>query len=80
MTLAPCLCLDRDLLRLIEATGATVTTQADAINSAELVVVAISRRFYDSLPLPLLTNKILIDVSNPDDAVRKRSVSLMSRL
>ena len=75
MTLAPCMRPFRDLLRLIESTGATVTTQADAINSAELVVVAISRRFYDSLPLPLLTNKILIDVSNPDDAVRKRSVS-----
>ncbi|XP_043214206.1 metalloreductase STEAP3-like [Amphibalanus amphitrite] len=64
-----------DLLRLIEATGASVTTQADAVNSSELVVVCISRRFYDSLPLQLLANKVLIDVSNPDDAVRKSPIS-----
>ena len=43
------------------------------------MVICISRRFYDSLPLPLLANKVLIDCSNPDDAVRKRSVAGMTQ-
>ncbi|KAF0308488.1 Metalloreductase STEAP3 [Amphibalanus amphitrite] len=53
-----------DMLKLIEATGAKLKTQLDAIASAEMVVVAISSSFYDSLPLQALSNKVLIDVSN----------------
>ncbi|XP_037076550.1 metalloreductase STEAP4-like [Pollicipes pollicipes] len=67
-----------DLMRLIEATGATIASQADAINSAELVVVAVARRFYDALPLALLQNKVLVDVSNRDDAVRRRRSAVVT--
>ncbi|XP_037090355.1 metalloreductase STEAP3-like [Pollicipes pollicipes] len=65
-----------DMMKLIEATGATLASQVDAIAAADLVVVAVARDFYDSLPLHVLKNKVLIDVSN--GPVSGKTLSLRS--
>jgi len=63
-----------DMLHLIEATGARMTSQVEAIASSQLVVVAVARDFYDTLPLHALQNKVLIDVSNGSDVVKAKSL------
>lgn len=49
---------------LVKQTGATLSTQEEALKAAKVVVVAVGRDHYDYLPISLLRNKVLIDVSN----------------
>lgn len=45
-------------------TGAQLRLQEEAIDAADVVVIAVSKDFYTSLPLKRLAGKIVVDVSN----------------
>jgi predicted dinucleotide-binding enzyme len=55
----------------IESVGAHLTTVEDAVVGSDLVVVAIPKDFYVSLPVDLLSGKVVIDVSNRNSVHRK---------
>jgi len=55
----------------MESVGATLTTIEDAIGSSDLIVAAIPKDFYSSLPANLLAGRIVIDVSNRNSIKRK---------
>lgn len=73
---------DPKLRSLIEATGAKLLSHEEALVSPagegdqlpQLVVVAVSRDRYSSLPLHLLADKTLVDVSNTTLKQRKKSL------
>ena len=45
-------------------TGAQSCTQEEAIDAADVVVIAVPKDFYSSLPLKRLAGKVVVDVSN----------------
>ena len=45
-------------------TGAHSRLQEEAIDAADVVVIAVPKDFYTSLPLKRLAGKIVVDVSN----------------
>jgi len=55
----------------IESVGAELTTISEAITSSDLVIVAIPKDFYNTLPAELLVGKTVVDVSNRNTVHRK---------
>ena len=49
---------------LVSQTGAQSRLQEEAIDAADVVVIAVPKDFYTSLPLKRLAGKIIVDVSN----------------
>ena len=49
---------------LVSQTGAQSCLQEEAIDAADIVVIAVAKDFYTSLPLKRLAGKIVVDVSN----------------
>ena len=49
---------------LVSQTGAQSCLQEEAIDAADVVVIAVPKDFYSSLPLKRLAGKVVVDVSN----------------
>ena len=49
---------------MVKKSGAILVGQDEAAAASEMIVVAVGRDHYDSLPTNRLRNKILIDVAN----------------
>ncbi|CAL4124924.1 unnamed protein product, partial [Meganyctiphanes norvegica] len=69
---SPAMCLNR--LFLLNA-GAEILSHKEALLRSSMVVLAVQRHHYSSLPLSRLKNKIIIDVSNRSETVRRNRMS-----
>lgn len=60
---------------LVSQTGAQSRLQEEAIDAADVVVIAVPKDFYTSLPLKRLAGKIIVDVSNRSTIHNKMTIS-----
>ena len=60
--------------RLVSLTGAKLLSLVEAIDAADVVVLAVPVDFYTTLPLKLLSGKVVVDVSNRNSMHKKMTV------
>jgi predicted dinucleotide-binding enzyme len=60
--------------QLVSKTGALSRYQAEAISSSNIIVIAVPKDFYTSLPADALAGKIVVDVSNRSTSHRKMTM------
>ncbi len=60
--------------KLVSQTGAHSRFQDEAIDASDLVIVAVPKDFYTSLPADALAGKIVVDVSNRNSVRSKMTM------